>query len=334
MGATTDVENLKYKVASDTIVIKRLAYFADALGFSWCGGTQSPYLGENFDVYRNADGSYSMQAHYNKNDPYSAGYWANKRLKITLSNFRIGIDPATFKYGRPTITSLTPIALDTGFATNPNQTQSTITVALNSAHTDTFAHETNVSFTQGVKVTIKNKAKVPFFGESEVSTELSVSATEGWKNTTTTADVVGTTWTYSAPVPARSKKLITLVGARSKSDISYIAVAYVSFDVSFYGFLRWSGNARKDHPTNRPFMTATFGSSNLSGLEAILDQYDHSNIPGYSNWDWDFVKAVGNSHIGSTMGFFRRSITVPLSGKFSGVVGTNVTFTEGAAQPL
>jgi hypothetical protein len=334
LGGTTDVENLKYKVASNPTVIKRLAYFANMLGFGLCGGTQSQYLGENFDVSRNADGSYSMQAHYNKNDPYAGGYWADKRLKITLSNFRITIDPATFKYGKPAISSLTPIALDTGLATNPNSTESTITVALNSSHTDSYAHETNVSFTQGIKVGIKNKAKVPLFGESEVTTEFSFSATEGWKNTSTTTNVVGTTWTYSAKVPARSKKLITLVGSRSKSDISYSAVARITFDVSFYGFLRWSGNARSDHPTNRPFVTAKFGTDSTSGLDVILDQYDHAYIANYSGWDWDWIKAIGNSYIGSTMGFFRRGITVPLTGKFKGVVGTNVSFMEGKAQPL
>ncbi len=34
------------------------------------------------------------------------------------------------------------------------------------------------------------------------------------------------------------------------------------------------------------------------------------------------------------MSYFRRGITVPLSGEFSGVLGTTVFFTEGAEQPL
>lgn len=334
IGPVVDLENLKYKVANDPTVIKNLARWANMLGFAWCGGTQTPYVGNNFDVSRNSDGSYAINAHYNSSDPYASGYWADQRLKMTISNFRLSIDPATFAYGSPTMTSLDPIAIDSGTAINPNDTEASIAVALNSNHTDSYAHETNVSFTEGVKLTIKSKAEVPFFGSSEVDTEFSFSATEGWKNTSTTTDVVGTTWTYTSKVPAHSKKLIQLMGLRTKSNVSYTAVATITFDVSFYGFLANGGNARSDHPTNRPFMTATFNSGDLSGIEAMLDLYDHSYVENLGNWDWHWIKANANSYLGSLVGFFRRGITVPLDGHFTGVVGTNATVSEGPVQPL
>lgn len=334
IGAITDVEELKFKVAHDPAVIKNLAYLAGMLGFAWCGGTRSPNAGEDFDVVRNSDGSYSMNAHYNSSDPYASGYMADRRLRMMISNFRIAIDPSTFVYGSPTITTFEPVRVSSGLARNPNDTESTISITLDSSHTNTYSHETNVSFTEGVKLSIKNKAEVPFLAGTELTTEFSFSATEGWKDTTTTIDIIADPIEYSTSVPPHSQKGVTMVGLRTRSNIHYTAVASVTFDVAFYGFLAFSGNARSDHPTNRPFVTATFNSAGRSGLEAILYMYDHSYIDDLEGWDWHWIKAAANGYLGSTIGFFRRGITVPLNGQFTGVLGTNVTFTEDPVQPL
>jgi len=335
VGPVTDIEDLKFKVANDPAVIRNLAYFANMLGFAWCGGTQSPYIGENFDVSHNFDGSYAIKAHYGANEPYASGYMSDRRLQMRISNFRIAIDPATFVYGPPVISSIDQITLASGLARNPNDTESIVGVSLKGSHTDTFSHETNVAFTEGVKVSIKNKAEVPFLGGAEVTTEFSFSATEGWKDTSTTTAVLETGVSYESPVPPHSQKLITMVGLRTRSNVDYTATAYVTFDVSFYGFLAYTGNARSDHPTDRPFVTATFNSGLLSGLEAIVDLFDHSYIDdNLAGWDWHWIKATANGYIGSTMGFFRRGITVPLNGRFTGVLGTNATIEEGPVEPL
>lgn len=89
-----DEETLKYRVASDPTVISRLAVLADALGFAWCGGTRREYVGEDFDITK-SDDRYVLQAHYDANDPHAGGYMSDKRLRITLSNFRISVDAAT-----------------------------------------------------------------------------------------------------------------------------------------------------------------------------------------------------------------------------------------------
>ncbi|MEZ4295651.1 MAG: aerolysin family beta-barrel pore-forming toxin [Polyangiaceae bacterium] len=334
LSGVSNNATLKSKIANNPTLIKKLAYAADMLGFAWCGGTGSQYVGEDFSVYENADGSYSMQANYDPTDPYTSGYWADKRLKITLSDFSVEIDPATFTYGSPTTTVLAPLAVSQADAKNYSAQQSSVAVQLQDIHTDIYSHATNVSFTEGVKLTIKNKAKVPLFGESELSTEFSFSSTQGWTNTTTTQNVVGQLVTYTATVPPVSKKHITMYSYRTKSTINYTSVARVKFKVSFYGFLKWSGNGRNDHPENRPFITATFGTDSLSGLEHIVDMYDHANSPGYSQWDWDWVKANHYPWIGSTIGTLRKGVTAPLSGKFEGVKGLYVDVVEAAAQPL
>ncbi len=189
------------------------------------------------------------------------------------------IDPSTFTYGAPVLTELTPIVLDQAFVTNASQTPSMVSVALSSSHTETYSHETSVSLTQGITVGITASAGVPFFGEAQASTEFSFSASQGWSNSSTTEDVVGTELTYTAQVPPQSKKPITLLGTRSKSDGPYTARAHVSFDIELNGFLRPEGNARKDHPQDRPYITLKFGSNGVSGFDHILDWYDHADIP-------------------------------------------------------
>jgi hypothetical protein len=333
LAAAPDAESLKYALASNPTIINRLARLANDLGYAWCGGTATPYVGQDFHVYRDWNGNYVMQARYNEDDPYADGYWADKRLKITLSNFKLLIDPSTLTYGAPLTTSLEPIAVAQGYATNPNPTESTMTVTLIDQHTDSYTHTTSNSFTEGFKFSIKNKAEVPLFGSSELTTEFSFSATQGWSDSNTTTSVTGVTSAYAARVPPRSKKLITLMGFRTSSQVYYSGLAYLSFNITFDGFLRYSGNAHTSHPTDRPFHSVTFGNDTISGLQHILDQYDHRHIPNYSQWDWNWVNAF-DANTPALMNFFRQGITAPLTGRFSGVRGTYSDFVEGPALPL
>jgi hypothetical protein len=43
-------EQIKDSIANDQMVISKWALFADQLGFSWCNGTKSPNVGEDFSV--------------------------------------------------------------------------------------------------------------------------------------------------------------------------------------------------------------------------------------------------------------------------------------------
>ncbi|MFP2904909.1 aerolysin family beta-barrel pore-forming toxin [Pyxidicoccus sp. 3LFB2] len=332
LAAAPNAESLKYALASNPTIISHLARLANDLGYAWCGGTRSQYVGQDFDVYKDGN-NYVMQAHYNPDDPYAGGYWADSRLKITLSNFKLLIDPSTLTYGAPLTESLDPIAVAQTYASNSSTTESTMGVKLTDQHTDSYTHTTSTSFTEGFKFSIKNKAEVPLFGSSELTTEFSFSSTQGWTDSNTTTHVTGVETNYSVRVPARSKKLITMIGYRTASQVYYSGLAYLSFDVTFHGFLRHSGNAHTSHPTNRPFHTVTFGGENISGLQDIVQQYDFRHIPNYSQWDWNWVNSF-DSYAPSMMNFFRQGITAPITGRFSGVKGTYTDFREGEAQPL
>lgn len=46
---------------------------------------------------------YTINANYRDSDPYHDGYRSNERLKMTMSNFKILIDPDTIAYGKPQV---------------------------------------------------------------------------------------------------------------------------------------------------------------------------------------------------------------------------------------
>lgn len=329
-----DAEDLKWKVATDAQVIRSLASFAHMLGFGWCGGTRSQGVGEDFDVWKEGD-RYIQQAHYGSNDPYAGGYWADKRLRMTLSNFEIVFDPGSFVYGTPVIREMQPISISSYLARNESEGEDNISKTFAFQLTESLTHTTSNALTVGLKIGTKAAAKIPFFGDGEVSTEFSFSNTTTWTDSTATVTGQTDTSTYTGRLPGRSQRLIRLVANRVSSDITYRTLAKVSFDIEFYGFLRWSGNARADHPENRPFQTVQFGNSTYRGLDDIWDKWTHRDIPGYwQGWDWGWMQKNFGGWLEGTMNFIGGGVGAPVSGKFNNVKGTNVYTAADEPRPL
>jgi hypothetical protein len=68
-------------------------------------------------------------------------------------------------------------------------------------------------------------------------------------------------------------------------------VANISYNVSFHGFLRKTGNAKIDHPTNGPTIDLGFGDDKKSAADNVWDLYNHGSISGYNTWiDWNWIK--------------------------------------------
>jgi len=284
----TDVEDLKYKVASDPTIIKKLAMFAHILGFGWCGGTQTGHVGEGFDISKvgAVDGSaagYLLKAHYNARDPHAGGYMANTRLSMTLSNFNIFIDPATFVYGRPVVSTMQPEIIDTYPAINKGDSDDSMAVDFQYQRSKTIAHNTSWAITGGITVGAEGKAEVPFVAGGSVKAEVKLEVEHGWEDSESTTYSATETKQYSGTIPKKHRRLITLMVVNTKSEVVYSADLIIRFDVTFNGFLMNSGNARVDHSPNRPLATIKFGNNKLSAFAHILDMYDHRNIPRYSD---------------------------------------------------
>lgn len=335
IGGFTDADQLKWAVLNSPDLISQLANLADALGFGWCGGTNTGVVGQGFDLAKSGD-TYVAQAHYNGDDPHHDGYWADKRLKITLSNFRITIDPSTFAYGPVATTSVDDVTFATVFAKNyssqdDDQVQQQIVYQL----TDTLSHSVNVSFTEGLSVAVEASAGIPFLGQGKVTTTFSFSSTQGWEDTTETSTSLQQSLTYTGAVPAHSQRQLDLMVQRNKFDIPYTSTASIDFQIDLYGFLRWGGNARHDLPTDRPFDTVTFGSSSVGGIADFLTKVAHQNISGDWPWvDWGWVNTHYPGRIAGIAQALTGSVSAQLSGIFDDVGGTSAYIKAGDSTPL
>lgn len=327
-------EDLKAKIINSPEFIQNHALFAHYLGFGWCGGTGSQYVGQDFDFKKDGD-NYVLQARYNANNPYAGGYWADKRLKMTVSNVRFYIDPDSVVTGKEKITSLDPQIAQQYIATNRGDSDDKASTSFNYTKSKTVSHSTNYSFQEGIHV--KHTAKISvLFLEGSMEYGWNFSANQGWSDTTTDVDSSTVTTSYDTTIPAKSKKTIKLMSYKTKSEVPYTANIYMDYDITFSGFLRWGGNARSDHPGDRPFVNVTFGSGDIAAPEAIANMYTNRSIPGYSNWDWGWMeREYGANNVKSLISSLAtRPKGAKIDGKFSCVDGTHVEVVADEAIPL
>ncbi|WP_202638492.1 aerolysin family beta-barrel pore-forming toxin [Bailinhaonella thermotolerans] len=345
-----DVEDMKFRVASDPGLIHALADLADLLGYGWCGGTHYGKVGRGFDVTRvtptlvtpapegvGAEPYYLVQARYNKDDPYVQGPMEEDRLKIYLYGFRVLIDPSSLTYGKALLQDMEPTAISSYVPENHHGKDDSATIAFEYQLATTVTHTTSLTLTEGAKVTVgATWGAGALFTKAEFSVgfEVSFAAEEGWSDSTATTHTDWLKHQYTTVLPAKSKRLVTLVASRTRAEVPYTAQAVVGFDVMFEGFLRWGGNARSDHPKDRPRHRAAFGTRRFTGFQHIVDLYEHRHIAGYSEWDWAWAENAGKDRLDRILKFLRGNVLMPVSGKFAGVRGTSVSIVSAEPVPL
>lgn len=285
-----DEEQIKYAVASNSEVIHKWALLAHYLGFGWCGGTASQYVGDDFSVKRNSDGDYELIANYRKDDPYADGEKADKRLKITLSDFRVAFKSEDFQM-EPAITSVSGQRVaSTYVASNEGQESTNFSKEYSYSTGGEVTHETNTTLGVSIGMSTTVSANCMFGGvESTISTEFT--AEHGWSDSTTetTGDTI--TDTFEADIPAHTKRVIDQMANDVISSINYKVNAQILYSVKFEGFLRWGGNAKIDHPDDRPTVSLKLGNETTSASEYLYDLYTHRNIQGYNQWvDWSWLE--------------------------------------------
>ncbi|PKF81527.1 aerolysin family beta-barrel pore-forming toxin [Vibrio sp. vnigr-6D03] len=332
-----NVEALQYNVFNDPDFYKPLSYLGHYLGFGWAGGTKSRYIGEDMEVRRIDEKTYSINARYNSNDPHADGYWAHKRLKMKVKDVKLVTNPATLVLGEPEVYDREALATVDAMVYNCGTTEDTAPVDMDYNETTSWTKTDNFSFGQSLSVTNKYEVGVPLIGGASSEIKAEFNASQGWSETDGKSTSISRKAQYRAQIPAMNKRYITLTLFKQKADIPYNSFAYLSYNLDFEGFLRWGGNARSDHPTNRPTMTQTFGSTiGLNGPQKIADEYKYSYISGRSNWDWHWMKnEFGQSNLSWVLGnVAKRKYGAAMSGKFTTVDGSQYNITAGAAIPL
>ncbi|WP_189388223.1 aerolysin family beta-barrel pore-forming toxin [Bacterioplanes sanyensis] len=334
--AQQDSASLKYSIISDPDFHQPLAYMAHFLGFGWCGGTGSQHVGEDFAIYQDDASQYTLKARYNSDDPYADGYRADERLTMTVSDIRFVTNPGELQLGEPQVYDREPIKTVTYVIKNQGDTTDTQVATLSYNETESWSKQDDFSFTETIGITNTYEFGLKLFGaKSEIKAEFS--ASQGWSETEGSSNTVSQSAQYRALVPPRSKREITITFFKQKADIPYQSTMFMDYNLTYENFLRWGGNARQDHPTDRPWEMYTFGGRNqLSAAEDMLDQYQHKHIPGYGPWDWDWMleKYSENSVRWALGSISKRRYIVPMTGKFTTVDAGQYNITAGPAIPL
>ncbi|MBU2706161.1 aerolysin family beta-barrel pore-forming toxin [Zooshikella marina] len=334
--AMQDSESLKWSILNDSEFHKPLAYLADYLGYGWCGGTASQYVGEDMEVEYNSSNSYSINARYNRNDPYASGYWADRRLKMNISDIKFITLPSTLVLGAPQVYDRQPLRTYVAVIRNFGSTTDTAVADLKYDQKTSWSKQDNYSFTEKIGIEKEFKAGLPILG-ANVKINAEFSATQGWNETNGKEQTTTQVAQYRASLPPKSKRTIYLTLFEQKADIPYTSKMYMNYNIQFSNFLRWSGNAKANHPDNRPQFDYTFGNRrNLSGPEDILDQYLHHDIKGYGPWDWPWMmNKYGKNSVSWVLGqVTKKRYGSTLSGKFMTVDGSQYNIDAGPDEPL
>jgi len=286
-------EDLMAKIIQNDDFVYEHAMLGHLLGFGWCGGTGSQYVGEDFEFKRLGDGKFSLKARYNSNDPYAGGYWADKRLEMIFDNVKLYIDGETLDFGTHKITSLEPVTAYTADVENNGATAITRYPRLNYTTNSSWSRTDEYSFGQSLGIKNKYKFDIGIMGsETEISIGLDFS--QGWSTTEGTSESISYEERLEVPLEPYTKRHVSFVMLKDKADIPYTANMYIEYDVTYKGFLRWSGNAHGTHPDNRPMVEKTFGNSERNAAEDLYEQYIHRDINGFSEWDWQWIINQGD----------------------------------------
>ncbi|KGM96832.1 aerolysin family beta-barrel pore-forming toxin [Clostridium botulinum] len=339
MFAYEDNEDLKAKIIQNPDFITNWAMIADTFGFAWCGGTAGSMVGENFEFSREEESGkpvYYLKARYNSNDPYAQGYRANERLVMKITNTRFVIDESSIKLGKPKVKKISPLSSQSADVVNPNKTDAKLTGGFTYTTSQTISKTDNFKFGEKIGVKTSFKVGIPFLADNKIETNFEISAEQGWSQTNSNVETKQATTSYMSTVAPKTKKTIFLDVLRKQSDVPYEAKIYMEYDIEFTGFLKYTENARKDHPTDRPTISFKLGGKNgMSAVEHLKDLYKHRNINGYSQWDWKWIENNRNYSFSS---IYKDLNTVyyggEMSGVFTNVNGTKAVVREGKAISL
>lgn len=329
-------EQLKARIFQDKSFIFDHTVLADKLGFAWCGGTRSKTIGKDFDFSKDGD-NYILKGHYNGNDPYAAGYRSNETLKMTISNVKFYLDPDSIKYGPEKMKDPKPFSVSGYHINNGGDESITASPSLSYNKQSTKSHSSNFGFTEkiGLKETFVQTAGFLGTGAShETEMSLELTAEQGWSDSSSDALTGSHTLPLTVTVPKHSTKNISMTGLTYESEKPYTADAYVTYNITYHGFLR-EDNARLDITKDRPTIDLTFGNNDISAVEDITKQYNNRNINGFTKWDWNWsnINYPKSETIEETLKWLTRKRGSTKDGKFTFTDSSDITATVGPTIP-
>ncbi|MPQ43599.1 aerolysin family beta-barrel pore-forming toxin [Clostridium tarantellae] len=291
-----DLEEAKYKVCNHPSFIKKWAFLGHVLGYNHCRGSNTKVIGEGYTARKSGE-DYILEARNNVNEEgYNTrtGISAYTRLQITVSNIKFYFYPETIKLADSVITELPPEFIGESMAINQDFNNSiTTTEMLKYDLMSTVTHSVSNTISSGFEVKYVKK-----MGTDVTSAEFSLTFNFSTDQTTGTQTeekkILSTKDSITVSVPPRSKVSIKGLLYTNEENISYTALAGMSYNISLYGAL----NKNKHAYLGNTFIktkTLDLGNKETSALEDVYQQYSRRVIPNSANyWDWNVVASHPN----------------------------------------
>lgn len=328
--ASDVVERIEYDLTHDEDkFIKPLSYLAHYLGYAWVGGNGGQYVGEDMNVTRSG-GEVVIQGN---NSGGCDGYRCGDKSKITISNFNYTLDSDYFTQGPITTTAQGEPTVLTGKIVNLSSRDQLFVGTVEDSRNVSWSKTDTTSVSKSISV--ENKFEWPGMTGSTTVT-IGQDNTKSFAETTGGSDTTTVTAQVRATVPAGSYLPFTVELQKATISYPYEFKARLSYDVTFDGFLRWSGNAWNTHPKNRPNRSHTFTMGRATGdRSADIDfQWGQRDIIN-SWWDWQWaIDEFGENNVRWAAANSIRPVLVDVKGVFTSDSGYEANAIYGAERPL
>ncbi|WP_372384304.1 aerolysin family beta-barrel pore-forming toxin [Vibrio sp. BS-M-Sm-2] len=299
-------------VSDNTNFIRPLSYLAHNLGYAWVGGDNGRYVGQDMAI-KPLNNGWEIKGN---SDRSCTGDRCDEKTKITIDNFSYTLDSNAFSHGNVSEPEQTLINTVSAYAINDSDEPKQIIVDLHFEQSTQW-RKTN-SFDLSDSVMLKENFTWPLVGKTDVTVVLEQD--QRFSDTNNGSRSEPTELQAIITVPANSVLPFRVEFYRSSISYPYRIKTNIGYDVNFTGFLRFSGNALSNHPTNRPTVSHTFTMGTNSEKQAnIRYQWDHRYIPGEMKW-WDWSWAIntnGLSNMQYAAGASLRPFYTHVSGQFS-----------------
>ncbi|WP_146491225.1 aerolysin family beta-barrel pore-forming toxin [Vibrio sp. T20] len=299
-------------VSDNTNFIRPLSYLAHNLGYAWVGGDNGRYVGQDMAI-KPLNNGWEIKGN---SDRSCTGDRCDEKTKITIDNFSYTLDSNAFSHGNVSEPEQTLINTVSAYAINDSDEPKQIIVDLHFEQSTQW-RKTN-SFDLSDSVMLKENFTWPLVGKTDVTVVLEQD--QRFSDTNNGSRSEPTELQAIITVPANSVLPFRVEFYHSSISYPYRIKTNIGYDVNFTGFLRFSGNALSNHPTNRPTVSHTFTMGTNSEEQAnIRYQWDHRYIPGEMKW-WDWSWAINTNGLSSMQyaaGASLRPFYTHVSGQFS-----------------
>ena len=263
------------------------------------------------------------------------------RLHVTFSNFKFTLNPQSILIGKTTEKNMeTKEILLSNYLNHSEVSEDIVkTLKLTKSTTTTLSSSHKIATSVGLDAT--TEYSFPMYGDKrEVKFIFSYDYTMGnQKEQSETTQI----WDEASfTVPPKSKTHLKLIVYTSSGTAEFTALANISFNVHFRGWISYDDNVYKDQTVINPrkvkhayrAFTASFGNEEISALDDIRTQIANRHNPNSKSvWDWD--KFLSKNDVKrNIIPYLNKDVAAKFNGKFDNIDSTNIVVEFAPSEPL